>query len=131
MYHLFVLIIGSLSFLSIVFSFRGALTSPSRVGGQAFRISATGKEIIVVKPTESQIKECKSWPVWGCGVSKFPWSYGERETALLIKGKCIVTPDDSSLPAVSLEAGDLATFPAGMSCVWDVTEDISKHYYFG
>ena len=93
--------------------------------------SSTMNEIVVVKPSEEQVKVCKSWPVWGCGVSKFPWSYSERETALLIKGKCKVIPDDRSLPSVTLEAGDLVTFPAGMSCVWDVNEAISKHYNFG
>jgi len=31
---------------------------------------------------------------------------------------------------VEVQAGDLATFPAGMSCTWDVKEAISKHYNF-
>ena len=31
---------------------------------------------------------------------------------------------------VEVQAGDMATFPAGMSCVWDVKEPIHKHYDF-
>ncbi len=31
---------------------------------------------------------------------------------------------------VEVRAGDMATFPAGMSCVWDVKEPINKHYTF-
>ena len=121
-----------MSLFAAVTSFR-AVSSRVRggVGLRPLSMSAAVKEIIVAKPTDDQMKTCKSWPEWGCGPSKFPWSYGDRETALLISGKCTVIPDDKSLPAVTLEAGDLVTFPAGMSCVWDVTEEISKHYNFG
>ena len=31
---------------------------------------------------------------------------------------------------VEIKAGDVATFPAGMSCVWDVKKAINKHYKF-
>lgn len=31
---------------------------------------------------------------------------------------------------VEVVAGDMATFPSGMSCVWDVKEAIEKHYNF-
>lgn len=31
---------------------------------------------------------------------------------------------------VEIKQGDMATFPAGMSCVWDVKEAINKHYNF-
>ena len=71
----------------------------------------------------------KSWPTWGCGVSKFPWTYSETETCLILKGKVTVTPKDGS-PAVTVCKGDICTFPAGMSCTWDVTEPILKHYNF-
>jgi hypothetical protein len=31
---------------------------------------------------------------------------------------------------VTLQAGDLATFPAGLSCTWDVHAPLRKHYRF-
>lgn len=31
---------------------------------------------------------------------------------------------------VEIKAGDLCTFPAGMSCTWDVKKAINKHYDF-
>lgn len=34
-----------------------------------------------------------SWPTWGCGVSKFPWSYAENETCYVLEGRVTVTPD--------------------------------------
>lgn len=31
---------------------------------------------------------------------------------------------------MEIKAGDMATFPAGMSCTWAVHEPIHKHYKF-
>lgn len=69
------------------------------------------------------------WPTWGAEVSCFPWTYGETETCYLVAGEVVVTPDGGQ--AVILQAGDLATFPAGMSCTWDIRQAIRKHYRFG
>jgi uncharacterized cupin superfamily protein len=53
------------------------------------------------------------------------------ETAYLLEGEVTVTPDDTSLPAVTLKAGDYVLFPKDMSCTWDVTKAINKHFNFG
>ena len=66
---------------------------------------------------------------WGCGVSKFPWSYGETECCYVLEGEVTVTPSDDR-KAVTFGKGDFVTFPAGMSCTWDVTKAINKHYMF-
>ncbi|MCB2181245.1 MAG: cupin domain-containing protein [Desulfobulbaceae bacterium] len=71
----------------------------------------------------------KNWPIWTCEVSEFPWTYDAKETCLILEGEVIVTPDDGQ--GVSIKAGDLVTFPAGMSCHWKVTKPIRKHYQFG
>jgi len=71
----------------------------------------------------------KSWSTWGCGVSKFPWSYDSTESSYFIKGKVIVTPTNGGSP-VTIEGGDFVVFPSGLDCVWDVKEDIFKHYSF-
>lgn len=85
--------------------------------------------IKVVKPTPEQVATVKrSWPTWGCGVSKFPWTYGETEKALILKGKVIVTPTGGS--PVEINAGDFCEFEAGLSCEWDVKEELLKHYNF-
>lgn len=69
---------------------------------------------------------------WGCGVSKFDWQYSGTETAYVIKGKVLVTPTGewASCKPTEVKAGDLAVFPDGMTCVWDVSEAIEKHYSF-
>jgi hypothetical protein len=27
----------------------------------------------------------RDWPIWTCGVSRFPWTYDEQETCLLLE----------------------------------------------
>jgi hypothetical protein len=49
----------------------------------SLRMSTATNEITVIsQASEDVIKKmgCKSWPTWGCGVSKFPWTYGDTET---------------------------------------------------
>lgn len=94
------------------------------------RMAAVGIKVSKPLPGEVEKMQIKSWSTWGCGESKFPWTYSDTETAYMIKGKVIVTPDNKDLPAVTLERGDLAIFPAGMSCTWEVQEAISKYYKF-
>ncbi len=71
----------------------------------------------------------RTWPIWEKEESEFPWSYSAAETCYILEGRVIVTPDGGD--AVEIEAGDLATFPQGMSCRWDIKEKIRKHYTFG
>jgi uncharacterized cupin superfamily protein len=40
-----------------------------------------------------------------------------------------VYPEGSS-DFVEFGAGDLVVFPKGMSCTWEVSEAVSKHYNF-
>lgn len=72
------------------------------------------------------------WPTWGCDESKFDWQYSGTETAYILEGEVTVTPtgDWSDVDAADIEAGDLVTFPDGMTCVWDVKKPIKKHYNF-
>ncbi|TJZ73495.1 cupin domain-containing protein [Chitiniphilus eburneus] len=71
----------------------------------------------------------KDWPIWSKEVSQFPWHYAEPETCWLIEGKVRVTTQDGE--QVTLVAGDLARFDAGLRCTWEVLEPLSKHYRFG
>ncbi|WP_348944280.1 cupin domain-containing protein [Chitinibacter sp. FCG-7] len=71
----------------------------------------------------------KRWPVWEKEVSTFPWTYDCSETCWLIEGEVIVTPNGGK--PVTMYAGDLATFPAGMSCTWQITAPLRKHFQFG
>ena len=68
------------------------------------------------------------WPVWSKEVSTFPWSYDRQESCYILEGRVIATPDGGE--PVEIIEGDMVTFPKGMSCTWDIKEDIKKHYNF-
>ncbi len=88
----------------------------------------TIKDVVVKKPSEQQEETCKTWPIWTCQVSKFDWTYTEKETCLLLEGK--VTVSDGS-DCVTFGAGDMVIFPEELECTWDITEPVRKHYNFG
>lgn len=71
----------------------------------------------------------RDWPTWSKEASEFPWTYDEAETCYFLDGEVVVTPDGGE--PVTMGAGDLVTFPAGMSCTWTIREDVTKHYRFG
>ncbi len=51
-----------------------------------------------------------------------------KKRVTLNAGNVIVTPDGGQ--PVKMGKGDLVTFPAGMSCIWEITSDVKKHYLF-
>ncbi len=90
-------------------------------------------EKIVVKksPTETELEQLgvRSWPIWSKEASTFPWTYDEEETCYFLEGDVVVTPEGG--PPVEMGAGDLVTFPKGMSCTWEIRDPVRKHYKFG
>jgi uncharacterized cupin superfamily protein len=71
----------------------------------------------------------RDWPIWTKEPSRFPWSYDEAETCYFLAGDVTVTPDGGE--PVRMGQGDLVTFPAGMSCIWEIRSAVRKHYRFG
>ena len=69
------------------------------------------------------------WPVWTKEVSSFDWCYDSDETCYFLAGDVVVTPKGSA--PVHMGTGDLVTFPAGMSCTWQIRQMVTKHYNFG
>ncbi|KAL3531173.1 hypothetical protein ACH5RR_010495 [Cinchona calisaya] len=94
--------------------------------------SSSNLRIIVQKnPSESQLSELgiKSWPKWGCSPGKYQLKFDARETCYLLRGKVKVYPKNSS-EVVEFGAGDLVIIPKGLSCTWDVSVSVDKHYKF-
>ncbi|MBD2136152.1 cupin domain-containing protein [Anabaena sp. FACHB-1237] len=83
------------------------------------------------QPSQEVIEELgiENWPVWQKEASKFSWVYDEQETCYFLTGDVIVTPNGGK--PVRMAKGDLVTFPAGMSCTWEIISDVKKHYCFG
>jgi uncharacterized cupin superfamily protein len=69
-----------------------------------------------------------AWDIWEKEISKFSWTYDSQEICYFLAGDVIVTPDGGQ--PVKMGKGDLVTFPARMSCIWEITSDVKKHYFF-
>ena len=81
-----------------------------------------------VTPAKLDVLYVDDWPIWEKEVSEFDWEYDSSETCYIVEGKAIITPETGE--PVTIEAGDLVTFPKGMKCVWNIIEPIEKHYKF-
>jgi len=86
---------------------------------------------IVHTPGEEQLHQLgvNNWSIWEKEVSVFPWHYDEREVCYLLEGEVEVTPEGGQ--TVRFGKGDLVTFPAGMTCRWNILLPVRKHYRFG
>lgn len=82
------------------------------------------------QPNQERLNQLgiNSWPIWTKEVSEFPWTYDSAETCYFLEGDVLVTP--VSEQPVQVGKGDLVTFPAGMSCIWQVRKAVRKHYRF-
>ncbi len=85
---------------------------------------------IIRNPSASQLNErgVREWPIWTKEVSTFPWTYDANETCFFLAGDVTVTPEGGA--PVRMGQGDLVTFPAGMSCTWEIRQPVKKHYNF-
>ena len=90
----------------------------------------TVTDIIVRKPTEQEKSICTAWPTWQCDISRFEWQYTQVEKCLVLEGQVTVTDSPESGNSVSFGPGDYVIFPNGLSCVWNVTAPVRKHYEF-
>lgn len=80
-------------------------------------------------PAKLEVMGVYDWPVWTKEVSKFEWTYDQKETCYLLEGHVVVTPVGGE--PVEFGEGDLITFPAGVACTWDIREPVRKHYDLG
>lgn len=80
-------------------------------------------------PAKLDVLGVDDWPIWEKEVSTFDWTYDDKETCYIIEGEVVVTPQGGE--PVTLRKGDLVTFPAGLSCTWDIKSPIRKHYELG
>ncbi|XP_010438403.1 PREDICTED: uncharacterized protein LOC104722003 [Camelina sativa] len=102
--------------------------------------------IVEKKPSQARLDELKfkSWPKWGCSPGKYHLIYEAEEICYILRGRVKVypkPPPSSSSSAssssvaevewcVEFAAGDIVTFPKGLSCTWDVSQSVDKHYIF-
>ena len=86
-------------------------------------------KIVIKQLSDQEKKDLKidSWPIWEKEISRFDWYYDSTEHCQILEGKVIVETKQGN---VKIKAGDFVTFPKGLKCVWNIKEDIRKHYSF-
>lgn len=89
-----------------------------------------GARITVERPNDQRLKalNVSRWPIWTKEPTTFAWHYDDQETCYFLAGEVVVTTSDGD---VTIQQGDLATFPKGLDCTWRVTQAVRKHYRFG
>lgn len=89
------------------------------------------EKIKIEKLSEQDLKDrgIFNWPIWEKEVSRFDWHYDTEEQCYFLEGKLRIEPKDGE--PVEIGAGDFVTFPEGLDCTWDISQDLKKHYNFG
>ena len=85
---------------------------------------------VIPSPSPEKLKELgvSGWDIWTKEVSTFPWQYDMQEICYFLEGEVVVTPDGGE--QVYMSKGDLVTFASGLSCTWEIKQDVKKHYSF-
>jgi len=83
--------------------------------------------VIIKKIGEKELKDIQKWPIWTCEVKEFDWEYDSEEHCYILEGRVIVKADGKDY---EIKKGDYVIFKKGLKCVWDVKENIKKHYNF-
>ena len=85
-------------------------------------------KIDVTQPGTDELEQkgVFDWPIWEKEVSRFDWHYDSDETCYLLEGQVEVVTSDGG--KVRFGAGDMVHFPKGLSCVWDISVPVKKHY---
>ena len=81
------------------------------------------------KQDELESKGVFDWPIWTKETSRFDWHYDDNETCYLLEGQVEVITEDGE--KVQFGAGDMVFFPAGLSCTWDISVPVKKHFQMG
>lgn len=82
------------------------------------------------KPSEARLQELgvKNWAIWEKEISTFPIDFDETETAYILEGEILVTPEGGE--PVRILPGDLVVFPEGLNSLWEVVKPLRKHYSY-
>lgn len=86
-------------------------------------------EVIIDKLSDEEIEKrgIRDWPIWEKEVSRFDWHYDSNEQCLILEGEVSVYVGGETY---LIQAGDFVIFPKGLSCIWNISKPIKKHYRF-
>ncbi len=88
-------------------------------------------KIKVEKISEEEKKErgIENWGIWEKEVSEFPWEYAQTEVCYIIEGEAEIS-DEETGEKVTIQKGDLVTFPSDLKSYWKIIQPIKKYYNF-
>jgi uncharacterized cupin superfamily protein len=75
-------------------------------------------------------RRVRQWDIWESSSvpsNKFDYTYEKTEAVYILEGEAVVTPKDGR-KAVVLKPNVFASFPKGLSCVWEVKTPVRKFY---
>lgn len=83
----------------------------------------------IERPQQAEMEEkgVFAWPVWEKEASRFDWSYEQTEQCYILEGEIEIITEDGSF---EIKPGDFVTFEKGLSCEWNITKAVRKHYNF-
>ena len=86
--------------------------------------------IVEHQPSQEKLTELgvSEWPIWEKEVSEFAIDFDETETAYVLEGEIIVTPEGGE--PVHIVPGDFVIFEAGLNSHWQVVKPLRKHYNY-
>ncbi|MGB9621279.1 MAG: cupin domain-containing protein [Brevinematia bacterium] len=87
------------------------------------------ERVKIWKPSEDEIREAKTWPIWEKDQSSFEWFYDEDEQFYVLEGEVEVELTDGS--KVRFGQGDMVRFKSGTECKWKILKRVRKHYRIG
>ena len=84
-----------------------------------------------VTPIKLDTLAVDRWPIWSKEISSFDWQYEQFETCYILEGEATITIQGGAEngESVTISEGDLVSFSKGLSCQWDITVPIIKHYH--
>lgn len=82
-----------------------------------------------ISEQELEEKRVSRWPIWEKGPSVFPWYYEFEENCYIVEGEAIVM--GGGMEPIHIKAGDMVTFEEGLTCRWEITQPLKKHYQLG
>ena len=80
-------------------------------------------------PMKLEVLGIDDWPVTRDAIGTSERNYPQSETSYILEGSGeIRVPNNET---ISITAGDLITVMPETRCVWNITEEIERHYYKG
>ena len=86
-------------------------------------------KVIIEKLSKEDIEKrgINRWPIWEKEISVFDWSCQEKEQFYLIEGEVNIKTNEAEYKVLP---GDYVICRKGLSCNWEITKYVKKHYHF-